>query len=87
MKRILLFLLLCGMNQNDIAAFLDLNRGSVSRIIGRLCTKFDIVGINVELLLKKAIKIRLHELIPKSLNKPRIIILDPHIKARYFSQP
>ncbi len=77
-----LFLLLSGMNQNEIALFLDLSRGSISRIIGRLCAKFDIDGINTELLMKRTRKLHLHEVVPKSLNKPRIIILDPHIRQR-----
>ncbi len=76
-----LFLLSSGMSQNEIALFLGIQRGSISRLVSRLCEKFDIAGINIELLLKRSKKLRLHESIPKSLSLPRIIILDPEVKA------
>lgn len=53
-----LFLLLCGMSQHDIGLFLNLKHGSVSSFISRMCTQFDISGINVDQLLKKARKLK-----------------------------
>lgn len=76
-----LFLLSSGMSQNEIGLFLGIQRGSISRLVSRLCQKFDIEGINIELLLRHAKKLRLHESIPKSLSLPRVIILDPEVKA------
>lgn len=76
-----LFLLSSGMSQNEIGVFLGIQRGSISRLVSRLCEKFGISGISIDLLLKRAKKLRLHESIPKSLSLPRIIILDPEVKA------
>lgn len=79
-----LFLLLSGMTQTDIATFLELKRGTISTVVHNLCNKFNIDGANTQLLLKAARKQRFHHDIPDSLRKPRFIILDPEIRAKYL---
>lgn len=79
-----LFLLLSGMTQTDIAVFLELKRGTISTVVHNLCNKFNIDGANTQLLLKAARKQRFHHNIPDSLRKPRFIILDPEVRAKYL---
>lgn len=79
-----LFLLLSGMTQTDIATFLELKRGTISTVVHNLCNKFNIEGANTQLLLKAARKHGFHHNIPDSLRKPRFIILDPEVRAKYL---
>lgn len=79
----ILFLMLGGMSQIDISIFLNISRGNVSKTIQRLCLKFDIEGTRTDKLLNKARTLKLHQYIPPSLNKPRLIILDPEIQSRF----
>lgn len=80
----ILFLLLCGMTQTDIATFLELKRGTISTVVNHLCQKFNIEGANTSLLLKAARKRGVSESIPPTLKQPRIIILNPQLRAKYF---
>lgn len=81
-----LFLLLSGMTQTNISQFLGIKRGTTSSAVNRLCEKFNISGANTGLLLKAAKRLHFHEYIPDGLRKPRIIILDPLIKDKYFTK-
>jgi len=70
----ILFLLLVGMSQTEIALILGIKRGTVSTIIGsQLCPKFGIHGSNTKLLLHKAKELNIEDYVPPSLDTPRVI--------------
>lgn len=80
-----LFLLLIGLSQSEVATVLDISRGTVSSTItNHLCKKFEVDTLNTTKLLAKARKLNFHKYIPLSLYKPRIIIMDNEIKKKYF---
>lgn len=73
----ILYLLLIGMSQTEVAFTLGIKRGTVSAIISNsLCPKFNIHGTNTTLLLNKARKMHIHDGMPASLYKPRVILFD-----------
>lgn len=79
----IIFLLSYKMSQIDISNLLNISRSTVSKIIERLCNRFEIEGININKLLEHAKNIRLNEYIPESLMRPRIIVLDNEIQNSY----
>lgn len=82
----IIFLLSYGINQVDISNLLEVSRGTISKIIERLCNRFEIEGINTSKLLEKTKNTKLHESLPESLIKPHIIILDNEIQNRYATK-
>ncbi len=80
-----LFLLYCRFNQAEIASILGISAGSISTMIKRMCDKFHIRGINTRHLLNKARQVGFNEYIPKRFSLRQIIVLDPHVKNKYFS--
>lgn len=81
-----LFLLLVGLSQSEIAGVLDITRGTVSAIIThQLSHKLGSTTSSTQELIDKALKLGLEKCIPQSLNEPRIIVLDNDIRHRYFT--
>jgi len=81
-----LFLLLIGLSQSEIATVLGIVRGTISTIIThQLCHKFEITNGSTKSLLIKARKYDLHKYVPQSLYKPQVIVLDNDIRQKYFS--
>lgn len=78
----ILFLMVAGMRRNDICSFLGIRPGTLSKTVARLCQKFGIVGIFINELLDKVRSLGIHQYIPRTLNKPRLIILDPRIRQK-----
>ena len=73
----IMFLLANGSTQEQISQILKVSRSTVANIIAnQLCIKFGIVGSNTKLLAQKAFMYDFHQVVPPSLYRPYIIILD-----------
>lgn len=72
----ILYLLICGMTQTEIAQVLNIERGTVATFILRISEKLNIAGSATKILVKKAVELNLHKIIPPTLLSPRIIIID-----------
>jgi len=82
-----LFLLLAGLSQSEVATVLGVSRGTVSTIVAyQLNHKFGILHGTTNDLLEKARQYNLHKYIPQSLYKPKVIILDNDIQQKYFNE-
>lgn len=70
----ILFLLVNGYNQYEIAEILEIPRGTVARIINsNIVEKLNIRGTSSKCIIDKAIELGYHNFIPKDLFKPQII--------------
>lgn len=73
----ILYLLKIGFSQSDAANYLKITRGTLSKIIStQICPRFGIAGSNTKLLVKHVIKTEYFKHIPKSLLKPKVIIIE-----------
>ena len=73
----ILYLLVIGFSQNDAADYLGITRGTlVKTISAKICPKFDIAGSNTKLLIKKVIKSKYFDNIPRSLLKPKVVLIE-----------
>ncbi|TXI94053.1 MAG: hypothetical protein E6Q33_01080 [Neisseriales bacterium] len=73
----IMFLLANGINQDQCAQILKVSRSTIGNIIAnQLCPKFGIPGSNTKLLSQMALKHEYHQLIPSSLYRPYIVVLD-----------
>lgn len=72
-----LFLLICGITQEQIAEMLEVKRETVAAIIrNQLCIKFSLSIVNTKLLISKALMYGFPFGIPESLWRPSVIILE-----------
>ena len=77
----ILFLISSGFAQHVVAEMLGIKRGSVAKIISdHLCPKFAIEKSDTKLLAKLARDLGIHNIMPKGLLKPQLIVLN------YFEQ-
>lgn len=72
----ILYLLIYGLTQEEIAKVLKITRTTVATVIARVSDKFGIAGSATKILVQMAIAIGLYKKIPSSLLNPRIIIID-----------
>lgn len=73
----IMFLLANGSSQEQISQILKVSRSTIANIIAnQLCIKFGIFGSNTKLLTQKAFACNFHQVVPPSLYRPYIIILD-----------
>lgn len=74
----ILFLIMIGFSQREIAVFLKISRGTVAKIIAQdICPKFKINGSSTKLLIEKALNLNYPKRIPNfNLVKPQIIIIN-----------
>lgn len=74
----ILFLIMMGFSQREIAVFLKISRGTVAKIIAQdICPKFKIDGASTKLLIEKAFNLNYPKRIPNfSLIKPQVIIIN-----------
>ena len=73
----ILYLLTMGLSQLDAANYLGITRGTLAKILTeKICTQFEIEGTNTKLLVKKVIACKYFAHIPKSLLKPRVVIIN-----------
>ncbi len=74
----ILFLIMMGFSQREIATFLKISRGTVAKIIAQdICPKFNINGSSTRLLIEKAFNLNYPKRIPNfNLIKPQIIIIN-----------
>lgn len=73
----IMFLLANGISPEQCAQILKISRSTVGNIIAtQLCPKFGIPGSNTKLLMQLAIKHEYQKLIPPTLYRPYIVILD-----------
>lgn len=70
-----LFLLIAGFSQEQIATHLNISRGTVSSCIANLCKKFGVYGQNTFILTSIASKLQYGSVIPESLIKAGVVIL------------
>jgi|GEM_PF-4631996 len=70
-----LFMLIAGIPQEQIATYLNISRGTVSSCIAGLCKKFDIVGQSSTLLAAKAAGLGFGSKVPKAFINAGIILL------------
>ena len=76
----MLYLIVHGFPQEYIAQMLQIQRGTLARIVSEhICPKFGIHGSNTKLLMEKAINLGFKNFIPKSLWYWGVIIPDPEI--------
>ena len=71
-----LFLLISGFSQDQIALQLSLSRGTISSCITGLCKKFGISGQNTEVLITRAGKLGFNSDIPESLVTEEVVIIN-----------
>lgn len=72
-----LFLLTCGITQEQIAEILGIKRDTVAAIIkNQLCVKFSLSVVNTKLLIETALSYGFPFSIPESLWRPSVIILE-----------
>ncbi|MBX9865600.1 MAG: LuxR C-terminal-related transcriptional regulator [Burkholderiales bacterium] len=72
-----LFLLICGITQEQIAEMLEVKRETVAAIIrNQLCIKFSLSIVNTKLLIATALTYGFPFGIPESLWRPSVIILE-----------
>jgi hypothetical protein len=65
---LILFFLLNGFVQEEIARFLNVSRGYVAKLIAsELCPKFDIEGCSTKLLVEKALDLGLASYVPRAV--------------------
>lgn len=73
----IMFLLANGINQEQCAQILKISRSTIGNIIAnQLCPKFGIPGSNTKLLAQMALNHEYHQLVPSSLYRPYIVVLD-----------
>ncbi len=71
-----IFLLTTGMTQRQTAELLNVNRGTIAKMVSEtICPKFGIYDSNSQKLIDKARELNLHRYIPPNLCKPWIIVL------------
>ncbi len=79
----IMFLLANGVNQEQCSQILKISRSTIGNIIAnQLCPKFGIAGSNIKLLAQVALKHEFYQLIPSSLYRPYIVVLDEKIAKR-----
>lgn len=82
----ILFILMAGISQYEAAQFLNITRGTVSKILtDKICPKFGVHGSNTKLLVEKAKKLQLDKFMPASFFRPNVIIMDTSIIEEYFN--
>lgn len=73
----IMFLLANGISQEQMAQILNIQRSTIANIIAKqLCVKFGLAGSNSKNLAKIALRCDFHQVIPRSLYRPFIIILN-----------
>ncbi|AUR51697.1 helix-turn-helix transcriptional regulator [Aquella oligotrophica] len=83
----ILFILMAGISQYEAAQFLNITRGTVSKLLtDKLCPKFGVHGSNTKLLVEKAKKLQLDKFMPASFFRPKVIIMDTSIIEEYFNE-
>lgn len=79
----IIFLLANGINQDQCAQILKISRSTIGNIIAnQLCPKFGISGSNTKLLAQMALNHEYHQLIPPSLYRPYIVVLDNNLATQ-----
>ena len=80
-----IFLLQCRSSQAEVADILGISNKTVHTIISRLCAKFKIFH-DITGLLHAVAERGLNKYIPQRFSLRQIIVLDPEIRAKYFSK-
>jgi len=76
----IMFLLANGISQDQCAQILKISRSTVGNIIAtQLCPKFGVTGSNTKLLVQIALKHEYQRLIPETMYRPYIVVLDEHL--------
>lgn len=79
----IMFLLANGVNQEQCSQILKITRSTIGNIIAnQLCPKFGILGSNTKLLAQVALQHEFHQLVPSSLYRPYIVVLDEKIATQ-----
>lgn len=79
----IMFLLANGINQEQCSQILKITRSTIGNIIAnQLCPKFGISGSNTKLLAQVALQHEFHQLVPSSLYRPYIVVLDEKIATQ-----
>lgn len=79
------YLLVHGFSQYEMSEILQVTRGTIAKTVSeKICPKFGISGSNSKILSDILKNSGYFEAPPKSLLRPTIIILDAHIKEKYF---
>ncbi len=79
----IMFLLANGINQEQCSQILKITRSTIGNIIAnQLCPKFGITGSNTKLLAQVALQHEFHQLIPSTLYRPYIVVLDEKIATQ-----
>lgn len=82
----ILYFLANGFSQTETAQILNMSRGALANIVSeQICPKFNIYGSNTKKLIQVARKLHLDIVVPASLSRPFIFILDQEISERYFT--
>ncbi|MBX9598126.1 MAG: hypothetical protein K2X04_06080 [Burkholderiales bacterium] len=77
----ILYLLTIGFSQNQVADYLGITRGTISKIISEtICPLFEIDGSNTKLLVKTIIASKYFERASNPFLEPRIIEIDSNIE-------
>lgn len=77
----ILYLLTIGFSQNQVADYLGITRGTISKIISEsICPLFEIDGSNTKLLVKTIIASKYFEKVSNPFLEPRIIEIDSNIE-------
>jgi len=73
----ILYLLINGLSQSEIASCLNISRGAVAKIISsRISEKLGLTKVSQALIIQKAISLKLHQKVPISLLEYGIIVID-----------
>jgi DNA-binding CsgD family transcriptional regulator len=73
----ILYLLINGLSQSEIAGCLNISRGAVAKIISsRISEKLGVNKVSQALIIQKAISLKLHQKVPISLLEYGIIVVD-----------
>lgn len=77
----IIYLLTIGFSQSQAADYLDITRGTISKIISEnICPLFNIAGSNTKLLVKTIIASKYFETFSNPFLEPRIIEIDSNIE-------
>ena len=73
----IVFLLAIGLTQREAAEILQITRGTLAKVAAEvICPKFDIFDGNTTIMIEKARELNFHNLIPVSLCRPWVIVVN-----------
>lgn len=81
------FLLSLGIGLRHAAQLLKISYGTLTCMIrDTICKKMGMASANTDLLIEKLVELGYNKLVPQSLCRPGIIILDSMIREKYFAE-